>query len=57
MGSASVLAVDAPRRESTPLTRPFVTGSSEENELVSSPRSSWELLEARLAANEARMLA
>lgn len=56
MGSAAGSSIEvAPRRERTPFTTPLVTGSSEENESVSSERSSWLLLEARLAASAPKM--
>lgn len=47
--------VVAPRRDSTPLTSPLVTGASDEKESVRSERSSWVLLEARLAASAPKM--
>ena len=42
-------------RESKPLIAPFVTGSTEEKDAVSNPRSSWVLELAKFAANELKI--
>lgn len=55
MGSAADGEVEAPSRESTPFTKPFVTGSRVENESVRRDKSSCVLLEAKLAASAPKM--